>query len=180
MKERTSLDEGFDSVVLTTAARLKPLGFSRRGPVFRLVRDGMSGVIQFQRSTKSSRELVLFTVNVGVVCGRLLPARVPLRTATSMDSHVGHRLGFLSSGEFDKWWPIDLRTDAAALGTEVTEAIVAHAVPFIEQHMSVDALRTLWESGRSPGMTDGARRDLLARLNAAEPRHQADERRETR
>ena len=166
MKERTKLDEAFDAVVGATAARLKPLGFSRRGSVFRLVRDDMSGVVQFQRSTKSSRELVLFTVNVGVICGRLLPVRVPLRTATSMDSHVGHRLGFLTSGEFDKWWPIDLRTDAVALGTEVTEAIVRHAVPFIERHMSVDALKALWESGSSPGLTDGARRDLLARLSS--------------
>lgn len=169
----TELDRAFDIVVRTTADRLAARGYKRRGSIVRTIRENMSGLLQFQRSTKSTRDRIVFTVNVAVICGDLLPSRVPLRTATSMDAHAGDRLGQLSTGQLDKWWELDASTDVQRLAREIADAAESSALPYIEQYMTPDALIAAWEAGRHLGSTEGQRQDRLARLKAKRNEKQA-------
>jgi hypothetical protein len=153
-----------EAVVKATATELAPLGFRRRGFVLRIFKGPMCGIIQFQRGSASTKDRVTFTVNVGVVCGLLLPERIRLADSQIADAHAWRRLGKLADGLDDKWWTIDGATDAATLAKGLSDLVLRSAVPFIETYMSPPALIELWESGKSFGLTEGQRRDLLSRL----------------
>jgi hypothetical protein len=66
------LDAAFGQVVETTAKKVDKLGFQRQGSIWRIVRQGNAGIIEFQKSTKNTSDKILFTVNLAVIYGALL------------------------------------------------------------------------------------------------------------
>jgi hypothetical protein len=163
----TTVNELFDRVIRTTTARLQPLGFSQRGLVLRVMGQDTCGIVQFQRSTKSSKDRILFTINLGVVCGELLVNGCEgLRRARVSDAHVRQRIGSFLPRRPDRWWEITRSTDPDALALEISGLLVEEAVPFIQGLLSPGSIISLWESGQSPGITDGERDDLLGVLKA--------------
>jgi hypothetical protein len=159
--------ESFDHVVKAVSERLAPLGYTRRGTTLRTVASGLCGILDFQRSTSSSQDKLLFTVNVGIACGDLLgssPSQLPKAKLT--DAHVRVRLGMLLPTCSDKWWELTASTDSEALAREVGDLILGEAEPYIRRHLPVESLIALWESGRSPGLTKGQCLELLTALKA--------------
>lgn len=67
-------------------------------------------LIEFQRSQKTENEHVVFTVNVGILCGEL-SEEADFRKASVMDAHLWERLGFLLPEANDKWWEITARNE---------------------------------------------------------------------
>src|SRR5450755_529492 len=105
MMARAALDEAFSRIIEITAAKVAQFGFVRRGAILRTLNLGNSGIIEFQKSTKNSRDKLLFTVNLAVVCGELLePYQPALEKARSADGHLRQRIGMLLPGRQDKWW----------------------------------------------------------------------------
>jgi hypothetical protein len=160
------IEETFVRTITGTGVVLKPLGFSRHGKLFRLIEQDNCGIIEFQRSGKNSRDGLLFTVNLGVVCGELLDSVGELRKARVVDAHVRERIGMLLPGRPDKWWEISRATEACVLEREISDLILRKAVPYIQSYLGTDRIISLWESGRSPGLTDGQRVQFLTRLKA--------------
>lgn len=159
----------FDQIVRAIGERLRPLGFSRRGTVLRLVAQDNCGIIEFQRSVKSSSDNILFTVNVGVVCGDIMDSEGPLQDlhkARVAYAHIRWRIGAFLPGRPDRWWEIGTAATPEVLAREISDLILQGAVPAIQRYMSADAVIGLWESGESPGITDGHRVDLLAAIKA--------------
>ncbi len=157
----------FDHVIEVVGERLQPLGFARRGPILRIVGKDTCGIVEFQCSTKSTRDRLLFTVNLGVVCGDLLDTGPSgLKKARIIDAHVRQRIGRLLSDHPDKWWEITASTDPDALAQEMSDLIVKEAVPYIQRYLSIEAIISLWGSGQSPGLTRKQRLDCLAALKA--------------
>jgi hypothetical protein len=118
---------------------------------------------------KNSRDKLLFTVNVGIVCGDIMDSEAPLgdiRKARVINAQVRLRIGGFLPGRPDKWWEITNTTDADSLAREVSDLLFAEAVPYIALHISTAAIISLWESGQGPGLTDRQRADLLAVLKA--------------
>ncbi len=164
----SALEERFDQVVDAVAATLKESGFSRRGRIFRLARDGNCAVVEFQRSLSSTRDLIRFTLNTGVVCGALLddgPAAAA--KARFIDAHLSERLGRLLPTPTDKWWDVSTNSDLKSAIAEIDQLLMLGAVPYLQAHLTNNALITLWESGRSPGLTEGQRQRNLKELKAA-------------
>jgi hypothetical protein len=143
------------------------LSYKKRGSLFHSAIAGNWGVIGFQKSQSSTREEIAFTVNVGVVSARLArfsPRRAKGEVLPTPDEwHWGHRLGFLMPEHDDVWWKIDGRSDSEVT-PGVGGALVQYAVPEIAKHASDEALRDLWLTGRSPGLTDLQRLRNLAVL----------------
>jgi hypothetical protein len=154
------LDQAFNAI-------LKATEFKRRGPTMRLIRNNVAGLVNFQRSSWSSRQEIRFTVNVGVVYGALLPSRVPLDRALECDAQVRERLGALSHRKHDFWWTINESTDVEALSSEIVSEVTRYAIPFIEKNLDPQALLDSWEAGVAPGLTFRERLDLLERLKTA-------------
>lgn len=139
-------------VVRPAFVALKPLGFRRTGSQLYVESDDNWGVIGFQRSPVSG--LVprdSFTVNLGVVSRRLVAffssTRLVAGKLPEVNHHWRERLGFLLDPPRDEWWPLDADL------TAIIKLLKERAVPLIRRHMTDEALRDLWLSGQSPGLT---------------------------
>jgi len=87
-----------------------------------------------------------------------------LQKADVTDAHLRLRLGWLLPDPGDKWWELTLETDVGLLAKELAELLVTKAIPYLEGFLSTDVLIELWESGRSPGLTDVQRARFLSGL----------------
>lgn len=160
-------EQSFASVVNATRAVVSPHGYRRSGALFRKIAKGNCAIIQFQRSRSNSGAHLKFTVNTSVVCGALLSDwQPPIDRAREMDGHLRNRLGFFLTPPRDTWWEIGADTDAARLIGEVASHIEAHAVPYLDSHLSTEALVALWRSGKAPGITKVQRDRYLAVLSS--------------
>ena len=81
-----------------------------------------------------------------------------------MDAHLRTRIGRFLSKPHDKWWEITTATDVSSLAQDVSALVLNSGVPYVLRHLTNDSITSLWESGQSPGLTDGQRADLLRRL----------------
>ncbi|MFA6173066.1 MAG: DUF4304 domain-containing protein [Kiritimatiellales bacterium] len=159
------INEKLENVIRSVGLKLKDLGFSGRGLILRILKDGNCGILEFQRSTKSSPDSLLFTVNLGIVCGALLdPPGEQLEKTRIIDAHIRQRLGVFLPDRPDKWWEITPLTNPEVLANELSELILNLAVPYILGLLSTVAIVSLWESGKCPGLTDGQRLRFLAHL----------------
>jgi Domain of unknown function (DUF4304) len=162
-----SLDRGLDTIIGTTAARVANLGFVRRGSILRVAGNGTSGVIQFQKSTGSTKDLVRFTISLAVVCGALLEEWQPATgKATSTDAHLRERVGMLMPTRTDKWWEITSATNVDAVATEVSDLVATVGAPYVMRYLDTEELVALWQSGQSPGLTETQRVRYLEKLGA--------------
>jgi hypothetical protein len=151
-------------VARIVGTRLSAHGFTRRGLTL-LKRTGEStGLVAFQSSTASSRQLLKFTVNVGIKFECLLSERE--RKSVSMwDSHLSWRLGsLLVPPRHDIWWEATPGDNVLALANDMAVLIEDAALPTIDTYLDPRAAIALWESGRSPGVTDFQRLRFLERL----------------
>jgi hypothetical protein len=170
---RAELDEAFILVIEETFKRVTALGFRRRGALLRALSHGNAGLIQFQKSTRSSSDQILFTVNLAVVCGTLLEQELPpLEKVKSFDGHLRQRIGMFFPGRPDKWWEIKAGVDAGALAAEVAALIATEGAPYIVRFLDADQLIALWESGQSPGLTETQRFRYLEKLKSKRWKHE--------
>jgi len=170
MKSRKSYEAYFDEVLKASGEILKRHGFVRRGSVFRLLQQGNCGIIEFQRSDKTSNDTLLFTLNVGVVCGELLDSETTdIHKARIIDAQLSQRIGRLLPERSDKWWEIGASTDQSLFTQGMVDLLENCAVPYVLKYLSRDALSSLWESGQSPGLTAVQRSRFLSRLRETLP-----------
>jgi hypothetical protein len=168
MTSRSVLDGRFEKLMSVVAAALRPEGFERRGKVLRAISGDVAKLIEFQKSKKSDKQRVLFTINLGIVCGQLLDhERVELRNSTSIDAHLRTRLGMLLSAPSDIWWELTPSGDFEALANELSLLVVTRGLPYLNEYGTVRALVALWESGKSPGLTVTQRSRFLSQLKDA-------------
>jgi hypothetical protein len=162
---RSIIEESFRNVIGFTASQVRPLGFTTNGTIFRILDKGNAGIIEFQKSTKSSQKMILFTINLAVICGLLLrPDEPPVNKARSLHGHLRLRIGMLLPGHPDKWWEITKDTDVDRLATEISTFVSTLAVPYVQRYLQTDELIGLWESGKSPGLTEMQRIRFLREL----------------
>jgi hypothetical protein len=161
----TNLETTLTDIVKMIEARTSTHGFIRSRLALRKRTERSTALIAFQSSTGSTKERLLFTVNLGILFHALLDG--PLQQNPSVwDAHLRLRLGNLLPERSDKWWELTPGTDALALGANLTDAIEHQGVPYLEQFLVPEAMIALWETGVSPGLTDVQRLRFLERLKA--------------
>ena len=160
----------FEDLRRAVMARLRELDFKTTGGVARLLADGNAGVIEFQKSGRSTPHDTTFTLNVGIALGALLPGtnKKPLSHCSVAECHARLRLGELREPPSDLWWTLVNGSEGAGelpkvLG-EVLERVETDAVPLVRRYTAAGALAALWESGSSLGTTPAQRKDFLRRL----------------
>ncbi len=163
------VEQHFKKIVDGVAIALKPARFVKRRMAFRHSVGGNTAIIEFQRSQPSSRDSIRFTLNAGVISGRLLEDwRPDASKAGSVDAQLRRRLGGFLPGAQDKWWTVEASTDPEMIVGEIAGVLTKSVAPFLLDYISDEALKSLWESGQSPGLTEGQRLRYLAELEAAE------------
>lgn len=159
-------EQNFKELLDGIGRKLKPQGFIKRGNAFRRVASGNSAIIELQRSQSSTSDTIRFTINVGIICGRLLDEfQQDVSKAGSMDAHLRKRIGEFLPKPADQWWDLDGTTEANALVTELSP-LLDIATRFLLDHADDAQLIALWESGQSPGLTDRQRQRVLSELKA--------------
>lgn len=157
----------FKMLLKGVADLLKPHGFSKRGMSFRRMSSGNVALIAAQRSQFSTAGSIRFTFNAAIICDRLLRDDGPgIFKAGLMHAHLSERIGEFLSQPADKWWELDGASDPAVVLSDLTLPL-ALASQFLVEHAENAKLIALWESGQSPGLTDGQRRRYLQDLKAA-------------
>jgi hypothetical protein len=160
-----NVEVAFDKIVGLVAHALKSSGFERRGRILKAISKGNAAIVEFQKSDKSTKQELLFTINIGVVCGDLLDAdRTDVNQVTIMHAHLRNRLGMLLENPHDTWWEVNATSDVNRLASELVTLISAKAVPYLERFRDTDALVALWESNTSPGLTAVQRSRYLSEL----------------
>jgi hypothetical protein len=156
----------FKEMLSIVAKRLGDVGFRRKGNSFYLRVSSNWGIVNFQKSGKSTSEVILFTVNVGVASGVLLNFfGFPESEAPNIDQcQWRKRLGFFLPNPSDTWWRLDTKTSSTAIGEEIVDILLQLARPEMETYMSDTSLMRLWASGDSPGLTEVDRLRCLSVL----------------
>lgn len=143
-------------------------GFRKRGSSWRRMAEGNCTLVEIQRSQTSAGDTIRFTANVGVISRRLLAeedADLDVSRVTSSHAHLRERLGAFLPVREDRWWALDDATEPKVVLAEVTP-LLEQAAAFLHQHASDAQLARLWESGRSPGLTDFQRLRNLRTLGS--------------
>jgi len=161
------------------AKLLKDRSFSRRGYSFVKRRNGNILLVEFQVwKERSTRDEVVFTVNLGVLSRRLFwlsENRDPPKRPAIDHCHWRERLGFLLPERQDRWWSVT-KANLGPLAIELTDALLRIGLPAIEGMATDEALRDSWMNGRSSGLSAFERlRYLSFLLLEIGPRSKLDE-----
>src|SRR5207248_2421759 len=103
---------------------LKPLSFRKRGNTF--VADFPEAVllVQLQKSTRSTRERMVATVNLGVF-SRALADQLGWRggAPTEPECHWRERIGYLAPIPGDIWWDVGSEGAALSAAEQIVELL---------------------------------------------------------
>lgn len=157
----------FTQVLKSVESVLKREGFARAKRLFWVERASNIGVVDVQKSSKSTGDQTIFTFNIGVWSdriGRFVTSNRKSKPPEVDDCHWRERVGFLLPGRNDKWWTIGESDDPTRVSQELGAIIEDVAVPAVMAHISDDALRDEWLAGQSPGLTDMQRLMYLSIL----------------
>jgi hypothetical protein len=152
--------ERFKAFLTALDERLATYDLVRSGSTFYQFRDPSWLLVQFQKSLRSTSDVVRFTANIGLVSEtlRLFMSgdRERLsRRPTIHDAVLTERLGFFAGDrDYDAWWTILPDSDLSVIVEDVGDILVAHALPYLSSLRADAALAEMWASGRSPGLTD--------------------------
>jgi len=161
--------KNFKSLKTCIAQRLAPCGFVARGDTFSLGKNDAMIVLEIQKDRKrSTKEEILFTINVGVSLNALrtsyVDGDVSSGELSSESCHWRERLGRLLVTKSDMWWAVNDEQSAQTVCNEIGNGLADYALPSVIELASSDALIQLWKSGYGQGLTEFERRSKLARL----------------
>jgi hypothetical protein len=125
-----------------------------------LIEGTSVGLIEFQSSDRSTKEKLIFTVNLGVYLRPIArffhPAAVKDRPRIG-DCHWRERLGYLLPERGDKWWNVESLQELDRSISEIHLGLTEYGLPQLLRYLDPAELRDEWLSGRSPGLTDTQR-----------------------
>jgi hypothetical protein len=155
-------ESALQELIGEVSAVLLPAGYRKADRTFCLFAQGNCGIIAFQKSVANSEHITKFTVNVGVVCGRLSTGLLRDRLRCSLsDAHVRSRIGNLCPTPEDVWWAVSDGEEWLRTKMEVISMIRRLGMPFIQEFINTKNIIRLWKSGKSPGLTDTQRKRFL-------------------
>jgi len=156
--------ELFSDLLQRVAERLQPLCFKMSGTKFIRKKSIGSLAISFQKSVESTKDDIYFTADISLSHAKLSKRLAKLGFSTLVSSHYRQRVSSLVTPPRDQWWHIYRNVDLDDLESDVWGAIENYAIPELMKYTTEEALRNLWQSGKSPGLTETQRIICLATL----------------
>jgi Domain of unknown function (DUF4304) len=158
MKARSAAQHTYEEFLRQFSDRLKTAGFRRRGNTTARDTNGIWHLLTFQRSQKSSKDDILFTLNVGIASERLLrlfdvhSKGNPDVTVASIRLRIQDLLPPADRNR--DWWSVDTSSECEWLATEFGAYADELLLPFFETAGASDiALRDYLLSGAPSGLT---------------------------
>ncbi|WP_316834457.1 DUF4304 domain-containing protein [Pedobacter nutrimenti] len=148
------MDE-FKIIIKEVSLLLKQLGLVRKRNTFYKVSDKNYGIINFQKSRDSTKEVIKFTINFGAysdVLGRLQYGYSDSVKPGVDQCQWGARVGEFMPSSPDYWWYLKVSNFHAVI-SEVMEAIQSRIMPELNKRMSDEDLINSWINERHAGTT---------------------------
>lgn len=147
----------FKAIIKEVNLPLKQMGFIRKGNSFYLQAHNNFGVINFQKSRESTKEVVKFTINFGVysdVLGRLLYGYNNSVKPVVDQCHWHARVGAFMTGSPDFWWVIKESDDLIRVVSNVMDIVQNIAISEINKRLSDEGLIQCWMNEVDAGTTE--------------------------
>ena len=101
--------EDFKTIVLAQLhAVLKPEGFRKKQSTFSSETDHSVLFIQLQSSSKTTKDSLVITVNLGIFSKRVAVIVGNTREPNILEAHWQDRIGHFMQEGMDKWWEITI------------------------------------------------------------------------
>lgn len=142
--------EQYKLLIIEVNRELKAIGFTKKGDTFYTYKNNNWGLINFQKSKISTREMISFTINMGI-CSSALRKTVDYYpekgTKPEIEScHWNARIGSFMKGRPDFWWSISASSLLDNVIKDVLTSIKSIALPAIEERISDESLiRNGWK-----------------------------------
>ncbi|WP_439698634.1 DUF4304 domain-containing protein [Mucilaginibacter sp. AW1-7] len=157
----------FKELIKELTPILKPMGFSKKGNSFYLEAGKNYGVVNFQKSRESAKDVVKFTINFGIysdVLGQLQYGHNSSAKPEVEQCHWGARVGFFMPGSPDYWWNVSTSDNLGGITSNVMKAVQSIIVPEINKRLSDEGLIKSWMNESYAGTTEIGRFKYLTTL----------------
>lgn len=155
-------------VLAQLQAALAPHGYCAAGTLFQRELAQVVHLVELQSTQEEGAAHIAVTVNLGVFAPALVDADIREYIRPSIpQAHWRERIGILMPQRRDRWWSIENAAQAAAAGAEIAVCVEQYGLPPLARIPDIAALRRIWETGASPGLSDYQRRRHLERLAAS-------------
>jgi len=154
-----ALQDWKNRVAAPTAELLKKRGFRKRGWRFSAERADAVMVVAFQSSQATDRNHLKVTVNLSIHLKGLQDT-----WSGFGGEHWAQRIGRFMAVPVDHWWTCSNDDEAKRAGEQIAALLEQAALPEMERLACAEALRDLWASGQSPGLTEKQRTNFLSML----------------
>jgi hypothetical protein len=155
-------------VLAQLRAALEPLGFQAAGTLFLRELAEVVHLVELQSTQEENAAHIAVTINLGVFAPALVDPDIREYIRPSiLQAHWRERIGILMPQRRDNWWSIESAGQAAAVGAEIAVSVEEYGLPPLAKIADLAALRRIWETGASPGLSDYQRRRHLERLAAS-------------
>lgn len=157
----------FKELIKTVTPLLKQMGFNKKGNNFYLEAGKNYGVINFQKSRDSTKDVVLFTINFGVysnVLGRLQYGYSDSAKPEVEQCHWQSRVGNFMPGSPDYWWNVNISDTLSSIISNVVEVVQNIVVPELNKRLSDEGLINSWMNESYSGTTEIDRFKYLTTL----------------
>lgn len=150
-------------------ALLKPMGFRKKDQTFSAEEADTVLFVQLQgNSMKSTKDVPVVTINLGIFSRTVAETEGNTHAPNLAEAHWWHRIGHYIPGSHDKWWTIHNESEADLCGAEIVRILSDKALPEMRSLAATEKLKSLWQTGSSPGATDHQRQRYLEALERRE------------
>ncbi|MDR7212739.1 DUF4304 domain-containing protein [Flavobacterium piscis] len=159
--------EIFKEIITALNPFFKQTGFTKKGNTYYLEVNKNYGIINFQKSRESTKELIKFTINFGIYSNFL--GQLEYDYNNSLKPEVEQcqwqaRVGTFMPGSADYWWSVNLSDDLNNVTNNVMDIVRNNIMPEINKRLSDDGLINCWMNETFAGTTEIGRFKYLTTL----------------
>lgn len=147
----------FKELIKAITPLLKQMGLNKKGNNFYVETGKNHGIVSFQKSRESTKDVVKFTINFGVysdVLGRLQSGYSHPVKPEVEQCHWQSRVGSFMPGSPDYWWNVNISDTLSNITADVMEAVQNIVVPQLNKRLSEEGLINSWMNESYAGTTE--------------------------
>jgi len=132
---------------------LKREGFIKSSRTFRRARTNCTQIVNVQGSWTNYKDQGQFTINLAVYfpeAARLHGQFKITNRPSESDCMISQRIGLLMPARRDHWWNFDSTSDLDQIAKEVVAACTNFALPWLEEHSTIEGAIQFSRSLRIP------------------------------
>lgn len=146
---------------------LKQTGFNKKGNNFYLDAGKNYGVVNFQKSRESTKDVVKFTINFGIYSDVLGRREYDYNSSVKPEVEQCQwraRIGAFMPGSPDYWWYVNVSDGLNSITSNVMKTVQSIVVPEINKRLSDEGLINSWMKDSYAGTTEIGRFEYLTTL----------------